>query len=97
MSSSSINAAGAVPDPTYGAPSNNATQEGGVFAPASQSSPGASQDSADLRLVIEDDKAAGSFVYKTIDRRTGTMAPFAGSAAAFARLSTSCWMYCTNS
>ena len=26
---------------------------------------------ADLRLVIEDDQAAGCFVYKTIDRRTG--------------------------
>ena len=25
----------------------------------------------DLRLVIEEDKAAGSYVYKTIDRRTG--------------------------
>jgi flagellar protein FlaG len=28
-------------------------------------------DTADYRLVIEDDKAAGSYVYKTIDRRTG--------------------------
>ena len=70
MSNSSINAAGAVPDSTYGAPSN-AAQEGGVFAPASQPSLGPGQDAADLRLVIEDDKAAGSFVYKTIDRRTG--------------------------
>jgi len=28
-------------------------------------------DPADLRLVIEDDKQAGTFVYKTIDWRTG--------------------------
>lgn len=26
---------------------------------------------ADFRLVIEEDEASGSFVYKTIDRRTG--------------------------
>ena len=26
---------------------------------------------ADLRLVIEEDKAAGSYVYKTVDSRTG--------------------------
>lgn len=26
---------------------------------------------ADLRLVIEEDKATGAFVYKTLDRRTG--------------------------
>jgi flagellar protein FlaG len=28
-------------------------------------------DVADLRLVIEHDEASGSFIYKTIDRRTG--------------------------
>ncbi len=28
-------------------------------------------DQADLRLVIEEDKAAGSYVYKTIDPTTG--------------------------
>lgn len=28
-------------------------------------------DAADLRLVIEEDRASGMFVYKTIDRRTG--------------------------
>ena len=30
-----------------------------------------SVDPADFQLVIEEDKAAGSFVYKTVDRRTG--------------------------
>lgn len=29
------------------------------------------QDPADLRLVIEEDQDTGSFVYKTLDRRTG--------------------------
>jgi len=28
-------------------------------------------DAADLRLVIEEDRASGLFIYKTIDRRTG--------------------------
>jgi flagellar protein FlaG len=28
-------------------------------------------DAADLRLVIEEDKPTGTFVYKTVDRRTG--------------------------
>ena len=29
------------------------------------------QDVADFRLVIEEDKATGSYIYKTLDRRTG--------------------------
>ena len=28
-------------------------------------------DQADLRLVIEEDEDGGSYVYKTVDRRTG--------------------------
>lgn len=44
-------------------------------APTSGSATNSAQppdlDPADFRLVIEEDKAAGSFVYKTIDRRTG--------------------------
>jgi len=28
-------------------------------------------DAADLRLVIEQDEGSGSYVYKTVDRRTG--------------------------
>jgi flagellar protein FlaG len=31
----------------------------------------AQNDVADLRLVIEEDKPSGLFIYKTIDRRTG--------------------------
>ena len=29
------------------------------------------QQNADLRLVIEEDQSSGTFVYKTLDRRTG--------------------------
>ena len=48
------------------------------FSPAEILSPAAVaqdqtavSDPADLRLVIEEDKAAGTFVYKTVDWRTG--------------------------
>jgi len=37
----------------------------------SQAPAGPVGDQPDLRLVIEEDKAAGSYVYKTIDPRTG--------------------------
>ena len=33
--------------------------------------PTAKGQNTDLRLVIEEDKATGAFVYKTLDRRTG--------------------------
>ena len=29
------------------------------------------QDAVDFRLVIEEDAASGSYIYKTLDRRTG--------------------------
>ena len=40
-------------------------------APAAAVGGGSAQDQADLRLVIEEDKAAGTYVYKTVDSRTG--------------------------
>jgi|SRR6516164_8779673 flagellar protein FlaG len=41
-------------------------------APGNSQAPSTQADAqADLRLVIEDDKAAGSYVYKTIDPVTG--------------------------
>ncbi|HUZ11549.1 MAG TPA: hypothetical protein VMU93_01695 [Caulobacteraceae bacterium] len=41
-------------------------------SPASSQAPDpAGGDRADLRLVIEEDKAAGTYVYKTIDPVTG--------------------------
>lgn len=42
-------------------------------APAAQSAPGPAPaiEQADVRLVIEESDQAGSYVYKTLDRRTG--------------------------
>ena len=57
----------ATPDPTFGqkpAPQKSAPSESAV-PPA----PGA--DLVDMRLVIEEDKASGSYVYKTVNRVTG--------------------------
>ncbi|MFI4974180.1 MAG: flagellar protein FlaG [Caulobacterales bacterium] len=42
-----------------------------VTANAGQGAPSAADQQADLRLVIEDDKAAGSYVYKLVDSVTG--------------------------
>ncbi len=69
----SVGGAGTSGESSYG---------GGGHAPADGSGSGSapatpksaaddSPDPADLRLVIEDDLVAGSFVYKTVDRRTG--------------------------
>ncbi len=40
-------------------------------APTVKKDPPAVEKVADFRLVIEEDPATGSFVYKTLDRRTG--------------------------
>lgn len=56
---------GVFPDPT---PSPAPSSSG---AGASQVPPTPVEEQADLRLVIEDDKAAGSYVYKTINPITG--------------------------
>ena len=56
-------------------PTQAQTQQAQATAPANQGTsqaPAAQTDSdADLRLVIEDDKAAGSYVYVTINSVTG--------------------------
>ncbi len=57
----------ATPDPTLGQPKPNAAQQRG----GRRKAPAPTSDTADLRLVIEEDQASGSYVYKTIDRRTG--------------------------
>lgn len=46
---------------------------GGVVASAPQEKPSVtdSPQPGDLRLVIEQDPTTGTFVYKTVDRRTG--------------------------
>lgn len=53
-------------------------QDAGVYPPVPAIGPKAKpsqseslQQSADLRLIIEEDEASGTFIYKTLDRRTG--------------------------
>lgn len=57
----------ATPDPTFGhkAPARKAPKGG------RRGSREREPDQADLRLVIEEDEANGTLVYRTIDRRTG--------------------------
>ena len=69
--SSSIGAAGAASDNSYGGGAHAAPEGAAGEASAASIEPIESHDSADLRLLIEDDEAAGSYIYKTIDRRTG--------------------------
>jgi flagellar protein FlaG len=54
----------AAPDPTF----NRRPAARDSVAPAG---PNGSSEEADLRLVIEEDQAAGTFVYKTVNRLTG--------------------------
>jgi flagellar protein FlaG len=65
---SKVAAFAATPDPTFGqkpAQPPRSPQE----TTADQAARG--QDPADMRLVIEEDKASGSYVYKTVNRVTG--------------------------
>ena len=56
----------ATPDPTLNPPKSGSSPSGGRAKAKVQTS-----DSVDLRLVIEEDQASGTYVYKTVDRRTG--------------------------
>jgi flagellar protein FlaG len=59
----------ATPDPTFGqkpAPLRSAPA-------ASAAVPAGGPDPADMRLVIEEDTASGSYIYKTINRVTGEL------------------------
>jgi flagellar protein FlaG len=57
----------ATPDPTFGQkPAPQRPSPGTAADRIAQS-----QDPADMRLVIEEDKASGSYVYKTVNRLTG--------------------------
>ncbi|THD58043.1 flagellar protein FlaG [Phenylobacterium sp.] len=58
----------ATPDPTFGQKPAKSPQPdtGSAAAQAAQN-----QDPVDMRLVIEEDKATNSYVYKTINRVTG--------------------------
>jgi flagellar protein FlaG len=57
----------ATPDPTFGRNAPN-PQQGGASQPAPADPAG---DLVDLRLIIEEDKASGTYVYKTVNRVTG--------------------------
>jgi flagellar protein FlaG len=62
-----VTAFAATPDAPFG-------QKPTVAAPAQSESPPVQPQvdpALDLRLVIEEDQGSGSFVYKTINRRTG--------------------------
>jgi flagellar protein FlaG len=59
-------------DPAIGVAPTSAPAAAPHPAPA-EATPTGVPDAADLRLVIEDDQAAGCFVYKTIDWRTGAV------------------------
>ena len=65
--STSVAPTAQTPDPTGSAAARTPTAD--TAGPASGPSPIA--EAPDLRLIIEEDKAAGSYVYKTIDVRTG--------------------------
>jgi flagellar protein FlaG len=72
MSSSiNISPTGGAGDSTYGGHSHSSPEGAPAPGPAKERTADGEPDPADLRLVIEDDEVAGSYVYKTIDRRTG--------------------------
>jgi flagellar protein FlaG len=56
----------ATPDPTYGRHPQAPAPE----AASQAETPGLGSE-ADLRLVIEEDQASGTYVYKTVNRSTG--------------------------
>ena len=64
---SKVAAFAATPDPTFG--QKAALQRPDNGTPAERVAQG--PEPADLRLVIEEDKATNSYVYKTVNRLTG--------------------------
>jgi flagellar protein FlaG len=64
---SKVTAFAATPDPTFG--QKPAAQAPDTRAPANRAVQ--SPDPVDMRLVIEEDKASNSYVYKTVNRLTG--------------------------
>jgi flagellar protein FlaG len=58
----------ATPDATFGVPVRPAPSDA---AHTARQPVDPSQDEADLRLVIEEGRTAGSYVYKTVNRVTG--------------------------
>ena len=64
---SKVAAFAATPDPTYG--QKPAAPPPDIATSAKRAAQ--SQDPVDMRLVIEEDKVANSYVYKTVNRLTG--------------------------
>jgi flagellar protein FlaG len=56
----------AASDPAFGQPVTAPAEGGARAKPAAFNT-----DQADLRLIIEEDKASGTYVYKTVNRVTG--------------------------
>lgn len=56
----------ATPDPTFGRHAQ--PSQGEQTARSEETAPA---EEADLRLVIEEDEVSGTYVYKTVNRRTG--------------------------
>ena len=65
---SKVTAFAATPDPTFGQ-KPPATPRADTATSAKRAAQ--SQDPVDMRLVIEEDKASNSYVYKTVNRLTG--------------------------
>ncbi|MBI1406765.1 MAG: hypothetical protein GC145_11635 [Caulobacter sp.] len=61
----------AVPEPVVAPVAIGAVIDRPVEPPAEIPGAGPRGQTADLRLVIEEDEDTGAFVYKTLDRRTG--------------------------
>lgn len=61
----------AVPEPVAAPVAIGSVIERPVEPAVETQATGPRGQTADLRLVIEEDKDTGSFVYKTLDRRTG--------------------------
>jgi flagellar protein FlaG len=57
----------ATPDPTFGQKPATQRPDTSAAAPREPHAP----DPVDMRLVIEEDKASNSYVYKTVNRLTG--------------------------
>jgi flagellar protein FlaG len=57
----------ATPDPTFGQQSSSG-RSGKDQAPKRDAP---NEDPVDLRLIIEEDQASGTYLYKTVNRRTG--------------------------
>jgi flagellar protein FlaG len=64
---SKVAAFAATPDPTFGQQPPTARPDPGPVR--ERATP--ITDPVDLRLVIEEDEASGTYVYKTVNRRTG--------------------------